>query len=241
MFEDALRFPWHGERNAETLVVGGILTLVGVLFLPLLFVYGYLVRVVRQTAAGDVEAPPQFSEWGDLLVDGLVAFVISTLYALVPGIVVTAGALLFVVPVTAVSSVGTDGGGGLLVVLGTLLALFAVVLSVALVVATLYFVPAAIAAYARTGRFGAAFEPQLLRPIVTDGRYATGWVVAVVVSFLAQVVASAVSATGIGVVLVPFVLFYGSVAGAYAIGVGVSEFDMGEPADEEAPASRPAV
>ena len=240
MFEDALRFPWHGERKAETLLIGGVLTLLSVLFLPGLFVYGYLVRVVRRTAAGEDDAPPRFGEWGERLVDGLLAFVISTLYFLVPAIVVAGGALLFLVPVT-VAGGGADTGAGLLALAGGVLALVTVVLSLVLVLAASYLVPAAVAAYARTGRFGSAFSPAILRPIATDGRYATGWVVAVIVGFLAQVVASVVSATGIGLVLVPFVLFYGYVAAAYAIGLGVAEFDIGAERDEETPASRPAV
>ncbi|WP_280663786.1 hypothetical protein [Haloarcula amylovorans] len=39
----------------------------------------------------------------------------------------------------------------------------------------------------------------------------------------------------------PFVLFYGSVASAYAIGVGVSELGLKAETDEEATAVQPAV
>jgi hypothetical protein len=45
----------------------------------------------------------------------------------------------------------------------------------------------------------------------------------------------------VGAILVPFLSFYGNVAGAYAIGVGISDLDTGEGSDEETPAGQPAV
>jgi hypothetical protein len=234
MFEDALRYPWNGEQKLETLLIGGLLTLLGVVFVPILFVYGYLVRVVRRVAAGETSEPPPFGEWGELFVDGIAAFVVSVVYFLVPAIVVTAGALLFLLPVTAVEAAGPSAGGGLVAIVGLLLALLGVVVAVVLTFAALYLVPAAVAAFARSGRFGAAFSPSMLRPIAGDRRYATGWLVAVAVSLVVQIVASVVAATGVGAILVPFLLFYGYVAGAYAVGVGISDIAIGAETDEEA-------
>jgi len=240
MFEDALRFPWHGEKKLETLLIGGLLTLLGVLFIPILFVYGYLVRVVRQVAAGEDAEPPAFGGWGDLLVDGLVAFVVSAVYFLVPAAVVVAGAFLFIVPVTVVDG-ASGSGGGLVAAVGVVLVLAVVALALLLTVAALYLYPAAIAAFARSGRFGAAFSPSTIRPIASDRQYATGWVVAVVVSVLAQVVGGVVAATGIGAILVPFLVFYGYVAAAYAVGIGVAEIDIGQGEDDDTTATQPAV
>jgi hypothetical protein len=241
MFEDALRFPWTGEKKIETVAIGGVLTLLGVFFIPILFVYGYLVRVIRQTAAEDIEEPPTFDDWGELLVDGLVGFGISLVYLLVPGVVITVGTFLFFVPVSVVGSGAADSGGGLLAAGGLLVAVVVFGLSLVLFLAAAYVVPAAVAAYARRGQFGAAFSPSVLRPILTDRRYATAWVVAVAIAILAQAAGGAVSATGVGAILVPFLSFYGNVAGAYAIGVGISDLDTGEGSDEETPAGQPAV
>lgn len=241
MFEDALRFPWRGEKKVETLLIGGVLTLLGVLFVPLLFVYGYLVGVIRLSLDDDIEAPPAFGEWQKLLVDGLVGFVISLVYLAVPALVVTFGVVVFFVPVTVVGSGAADaGGGGALAAGGLLLAVAVFVLSGVLILAAVYLVPAAVTAYARTGRFGAAFSPAALRPMVTGRRYATGWVVAVAVALLAQIAGSVVSVTGIGAILVPFLTFYGNVAGAYAIGTAVREMPAVEDTPE-ATASQPAA
>jgi len=241
MLEDAIRYPWTGEQRVETLAIGGVLSLLGVFFLPILFVYGYLVRVIRQVANGDTDAPPVFDEWEELLVDGLVVFGISLVYVLVPSLVLAAGTVVWLVPVGVGVGVGGNGGG-VLAVLGALLALFVTLLGFLALLGAFYLVPAAVAAYALTGRFASAFSPSTLRTVGTDGSYAVAWVVAIVVGFLAQVVGGVFTLTLVGAVLVPFVTFYGNVAGAYAIGTGVAETALGpESSDAESPAGRPAV
>lgn len=242
MFENALRFPWNGEKKIETQAIGGVLTLLGVFFVPILFVYGYLIRVIRQTASGSVEEPPAFSDWEELLVDGLLGFVISLVYALVPSIIITVAALFLVGSFGVVGSVTADaGGGGILAAGGVLGALVIILVSVVFFLVAVYVVPAAVAAFARTGEFGAAFSPSVLRPMLTDRRYLSAWAVAAGIAILAQIAGSVVSATGVGAILVPFLTFYGSVAGAYAIGVGISEMDTFGGSDEETPAAQAAV
>lgn len=242
MFEDALRFPWQGEKKIETQAIGGVLTLLGVFFIPILFVYGYLIRVIRQTASGESEEPPAFSDWGELLVDGLIGFGISLVYTLIPGIVITVAAFIIFGSFGVVGSAAADsGGGGLLAAGGILAALVIVLASVLLFLVAVYVVPAAVAAFARTGEFGAAFSPSVLRPLLTDRRYMTAWAVAVGIAIAAQIVGGVVSATGIGAILVPFLTFYGNVASAYAIGVGISEMDMFAGSDEDTPTAQPAV
>lgn len=225
MFEDALRYPWTGEDRLETIVVGGVLGLLGFLVVPVFLVLGYLVRVVRRVGEGD-EAPPAFDDWGKLLVDGLKAFVVALVYGLVPAVVLTVAALALFVPATFVEETGPGAPaetGTTVDPVGLVVALAVVALALGVTLAALYLLPAGVAALARTGRFGAAFSPSELRRIGLSGRYATGWLVAVGISILASVVAGVLAATVAGAVLVPFVNFYGNVAGAYAIGRGVRE------------------
>ncbi|WP_225334444.1 DUF4013 domain-containing protein [Halomicrobium urmianum] len=225
MFEDALRYPWTGDDRLETIVVGGVLGLLGMLVVPVFLVFGYLVRVVRRVAEGD-EAPPSFDDWGELLVDGLKAFVVALVYGLVPAVVFAVAVLTLFLPFTAVEETGPGSAvstGTMVDPVALVAALAVVALALGLTLVALYLLPAGVAALARTGRLGAAFSPSELRRIGLNGRYATGWLVAVGISILASVVAGVLAATVAGAVLVPFVNFYGSVAGAYAVGRGVRE------------------
>lgn len=218
MLEDALRYPWQGEKHVETVLVGGVLSLFGVLLVPALLVYGYLVGVIRAVGAGD-DVPPVFENWSDLLVEGVVAFLISLVYALVPAAAVTLAVASVIVPVTVVDGPGAGGDG--VAVGGLVLALLVGSVALVVLVGALYLLPAAIAAYAVTGRAGAAFSPSTLRAVGTDRSYAVAVLIAVLVALLAQIVGGLVAATVIGALLVPFVTFYGNVASAYAIGTGV--------------------
>jgi len=222
MLEDAIRYPWNGERKVETLLIGGVLSLLGVFFIPVLFVFGYLVRVIRAVNDGDTEVPPVFEEWGDLLVEGLVAFLITLVYSLVPLVVIGLAIASFILPASVVTTAAGEPATGIAVG-GLLLALVVVVVTVVVSLGVAYLLPAAVAAYAVTGGIGAAFSPGTLRAIGGSQTYAVAWLVAVAIAIGAQVVGGFASATVIGAVLVPLISFYGNVAGAYAIGTAVRE------------------
>ena len=222
MLEDALRYPWTGEQKVETILIGGVLSLLGVFFIPVLFVYGYLVRVVRAVSAGDDEVPPVFDDWGDLFIEGVVAFLISLVYSLVPLVVIGLAIASFILPASVVTTTGGDPATGLSVI-GLLFALVVIAVTVVVSLGAVYLLPAAVAAYAVTGRVGAAFSPGTLRAIGGSQTYAVAWLVAVAIAIGAQVVGGFASVTVVGAVLIPFLSFYGNVAGAYAIGTAVRE------------------
>jgi len=237
MFEDAIRYPWTGEQRVETQAIGGVLTLLSVVFVPILFVYGYFVRVIRVVHAGDDEVPPVFDDWGELLGNGVVAFAVSLVYLLVPAVLFTVAAVAWIVPVTVSSGGGSTGGA----VVGAVLGLLLVAVSFVATLIALYILPAAVAAYAVTEEFGAAFSPSKLRRVGGSRRYAVAWLVAFAISLLAQVVGGVASATVIGGILVPFLSFYAGVAGAYAIGRGVRETTLDAADNEDTVAGQPAV
>ena len=180
------------------------------------------MRVIRQVSSGETDTPPVFDDWGELLVDGLVVFGISLVYVLVPTVILLVGLFALLVPV----GVSAGNGAGALTAFGLIVTVVVALLSFLTLLAAFYLLPAAVAAYARTGRFASAFSPSTLRPVGTDRSYAVAWLVAIVVGFLAQVVGGALAFTLVGVVLVPFVTFYGNVASAYAIGAGVADTSL---------------
>ena len=165
----------------------------------------------------DSEVAPSFDNWGQLLVDGLVGGVIMLVYGV---IFMTPFGLSVVVllPFAAESA-----SGGAIALAGAVVALLLALVSVALGLAAIYLFPAALAAYAVTGKLSAAFSPSTLRRIGIDRRYLIGVVVAVVINFITQTASSVILITIVGIPLIPFIGFYGSVAMTYAFGAGVAE------------------
>lgn len=222
------------------MLIGGILSLLGVLIVPSILVLGYLVRVLRRTMRGD-DHPPSFDEWGDLLVDGAKAFVVTLAYGFVPAAVAAAVAVGGVLSFSVVGGSGaggaTAGGAGVaVVVVGGLLAL-------ALGLLAAYVVPAAVAAFAETDRIGAAFSVTALRPVLTSGTYATAWVTAFAVIVGAGLLAGALNAIPvIGFVIGGFVGFYAAVVAYYLVGHAWGENRELEPVEtDDTPAEGPTV
>jgi hypothetical protein len=213
MINDSLNYLRNGDDWLKTLLIGGVLGLLGVLIVPTFAVYGYLMRVLRRTMRGDGTVP-EFDDWEDLIVDGLKAFVVTFVYGLVPAILGT----VFVV--FGVLSILGGGGvdSGILAGLGTLGVLFGALLTVVLSLAAAYVIPAALLNYAETGRVGSGFAFGELRPVLTSGKYVTAWAYAIGIAFVASLLVGIVSATGVGAIVAPFVSFYVGVAAAYIFG-----------------------
>ncbi|WP_424015851.1 DUF4013 domain-containing protein [Halorubrum xinjiangense] len=184
-------------------LLGWILTalwLVGVLFVspaiavaapvalaPSLVARGYFVRVTRSAIqSGDATGAPSLVAWGELVRDGLKSAVLSAalLAPLAGGLAVAggAGAALVAGPVDPESTVNAIesalGPNGPVAV-----AVVAVGLSAALVGAYLlafaYVRPAALAAFAESGRLRDGLSPRTVAGVAATGSYATGWTLAV--------------------------------------------------------------
>lgn len=202
MLEDGLGYPFRGEWVGR-IVIGGALTLLSFLLLPILPVYGYLVRVLADTIDGAAE-PPEWTDWGDLLVTGIASIVIVIAYAIVPLFVY--GLVVF-----GLLGVGTAVGGhagGYLAGMGVL----SMLLLLPVIAFVYYLVPAALANYAQGGSFGAAFEFGTIASIVLSVDYLVAFLLPIVVAILLWIVTFLLMITFVGIVLIPFVQFYGQVA-----------------------------
>jgi len=241
MISASLNYLRDGDDAVVTVLIGGALLLASPLVVPSVLVLGYVSRVLRRTADGD-DAPPAFEAWGELLVDGLKAFVVAFVYSLVP---------LAVLAVTAVVSVGAfvvvPGGGGSGTFLGTfvagviVLALGIAAFAVSLV--GLYVTPAALAAVADSGRLGDGFAVGTLWTVVTKRAYATGWLTAAAVVLAGVLAVGVLSVVPVlGTIAGLFAQFYALVAAAAIIGWTWTDVRpvAAEPAEPE-PAERPAV
>lgn len=213
MIRDSLDYLKDSEAGMTTVILGGLLTLFGIFIIPALVVQGYLIRVLHETERGDTEAPT-FSHWVRLAIDGLKALVIGLVYALVPAVL----ALVFAGSGALMMSGGNaDFLGGVTVIFGSLVTLFAVV-------AVWYVYPAAIARFAEKESMSAAFHFSALRPIVTKEAYATGWLMALVVLLGGGLVASLIAIVPVlGWIGAIFLSFYVQVAAYYIYGRAYGE------------------
>ncbi|MFB6159762.1 MAG: DUF4013 domain-containing protein [Haloferacaceae archaeon] len=234
MIRDSLDYLRESDDALKTVVIGGVLMAFSWLLVPLFLVMGYVVRVLRRTAAGNDDAPV-FDDWEELAVTGAKAFVIQFAYGLVPAVL--AAAFVFFGVLGAAS--GTDSGaalGGVVAVVGLLVAF--VLGGVAA-----YLTPAAIANFAEKGTLGAGFAVGELRPVWTSGVYAKAWLTGVAVVVGAGVVGGIVGVVPVlGQILVAFVTFYALVAAYYIVGHAWGDLSGIElRGDDESPEERPAV
>lgn len=213
MLRAALRYPIRGERGYERVLVGGGLALASafVPLVPLVFVAGYVVRVLSHTGGGGGDAlrdvPPGFDGVLDLFRDGLAAVVVGAAYLLVPAAVlaVTVGGLL-----GGDADVATPGAAtGVLV--GSTAAL-------ALAVAFVYPLPAALVGYATRRRLRAAFDVGLLLRAAGDGRYLFAWLVGVAALGTAAALFGPLNALALGF----FLAFYAAAVAAALVGTATA-------------------
>lgn len=80
---ETVTYPMKSDEWTKTVLIGGVLVFLGFLIVPLFAVYGYLVRAIRGSMSENPK-PPAFSDWGELLRDGIQAWLISLVYLLVP-------------------------------------------------------------------------------------------------------------------------------------------------------------
>ncbi|WP_224449167.1 DUF4013 domain-containing protein [Haloprofundus salilacus] len=201
--EADLRYPMNADDWVKTLLVGGVLSLAGVVLIPLFFVLGYYLRVARRSMRGD-ETPPSLTDWGTLFVDGVKAAVVLVVYQLVPLLAFGLTSAFLLIPVL------TDGnvpmGVSVLGIVGGLL------LSTLLSLAFGYFGIVGTLNVAREGTLGAGFDFGRVKRVAFDRGYAVQWLYAFVLSLGINALVGAVTAIPvIGwslVLLTPLVSFY---------------------------------
>lgn len=81
---DLFVFPFQGKDWALKLLIAVVLSILGALFLfiPSIFVFGYLARLMRRVIAGQPPELPDWNEWGELFVTGLKVAAAGLIYSL---------------------------------------------------------------------------------------------------------------------------------------------------------------
>jgi len=194
---------------AGVLVVGGLLTLLSWLVIPVwvggalvfppialfaplalapaLVARGYFVRVLAAgVATGNVDGAPSFVGWNELYVNGLKSTLLSVVLLAPLGLGLAAVALAggalaagVVDPAPVADTVrellGAGGGAAVVGVAGAVVAATTAVYLLAFA----YVRPAALAAFAASGRLRDGLRPGRVARVAGSGTYAAAWVVAV--------------------------------------------------------------
>lgn len=232
MLRAATRTLTRSDDTGGVLVVGGLLTLlawtvtpawIGVVpyvpplialaplaLAPAFIARGYYVRVLADAAETEnADGSPPFVAWNDLYRDGVKSALLSAvlllplalafaLVALSAG-VVGSGRVDATPIVTAIE--GALGDDGVAAVVGIGSALLTVV-TLAYLVAFAYVRPAALAAFAATGRLRDGLRPGRIAAVATSSEYATVWIVAIATIAAGYAIAAPFVPVLVGVVFV---------------------------------------
>jgi hypothetical protein len=185
------------------MLIGGVLLVFFFLLIPVFAFNGYLLRVIGTTVEGESE-PPAWDDWGQLIVDGIKFSIVGLVYSIVPLAVIfgIGGTLL------GLGGAAGDSGGGIIAGFG----LMAFLLLIPVMFLIYYIVPAALANMAVEGNLGAAFDFSLLKNVVLTSDYFIAVLMPIVVGVITNIISNILAITVIGLVLVPFVTYYGQVA-----------------------------
>jgi hypothetical protein len=234
MIEQSLNYLRSGEAWVKTVLIGGVLTLLGFLLVPLVLVVGYYVRVLRGTMH-DEDEPPAFDDWNELLTEGLKGFAIYLVYGLLPAVV---GAVIAFVGIGGAIA-GDSGAAG---AIGGLVAVVGFLVSLVLGLAAAYVIPAALANFVEKDDVMAGFAFGDIRAVITTGTYAMGWLTAFGLLLAAALVTAVLSIVPvIGTVLGVFLTFYAAVAAFYVIGHTWAELHPVEVREDDLADEQPAV
>lgn len=221
-----LKFPFKEREWRGRFFIGILLYMT--CFIPFLglaarmFIYGYVMQVMRRASKGEELAMPAWDDWGGMLKDGFLGVVIQIVY-LLPGFVVLYGGMfvyffailgsnLLIIPFMA-----QEDGDPSLVILFVLIffASFAILfLSMAtgwlLMFLGLVPLPVALAHFSARGRMSAAFRIREWWPLLRANKlgYFIAWVMVVGVgSILYMALMPFYFVLSFTFILMPFLMF----------------------------------
>lgn len=183
--KSVFKFPLAGREWQSRILIGSALSLGGFLIVPTLFIYGYLLRILRQAIAGEELTLPAWDDWGRLAGDGLRVLAIFLVYTL-PGLVVIYGGMaLYFISVFGFVAVAGQGQSNMPALAGFLPLVSMLIMFVALGLGMLLLflgyipLPVALAHYAARGELRAAFRVREWWPLLGANKlgYLIAWVV----------------------------------------------------------------
>jgi len=234
------RFPLRGDQVANRFLVGSGLLLAGLVipFLPVLFVAGYGVQVMRRATSGEAPRMYPWQDWGALLSDGFRSWVISLVF-FVPGAAVMLGGYLFYfvsfLAMTGASGTDPEAGTVILFLLGMVSLFVGIGLGGLLFVVASIFFPAALAHFAAEGRLVAAFHMRAWWRVMRSNPwgFAVAWLIVVGLFSLTYIASMTAYFTIVLICFLPILLlpiyFYLMLVGASLFGSAYAEGKAAQP------------
>ena len=124
--ERIISFPFKGEKAFEKILIGTLVLLAGMIIpiLPVVFVEGYLYRMMKRVISRDGELEmPEWNDWGGLLKDGIKLTLTRWIYELPFAILLFFSILVFSVPYIVPIFIATTKGETTCIWIGILIVL----------------------------------------------------------------------------------------------------------------------
>ena len=190
-------------KGAHPLFIGCLLNIIPIVnFLAMGFVFDS-----AKMTLGKKNGLPEWDNWGDLFMKGLMVFVIG---------------LIWMIPVIVLAAIGF-GGMWTSLMSGSVTNFFSMgsfgismILAVIVGIVVGYLSPLALFGYITSGKFGDAFEFNKIIDKAMNADYFIAWLVAVVISIVLSAIASAIPF--LSIVLSPAASFISMVIGVTLIG-----------------------
>ena len=203
-FSAALKRPF---QDGTKLIIGCALNIIPIVnFLSM----GYVLKSGQLTLNKKYNLP-EWADWGNLFIAGLLATIIGIIW-MIPALVVgmigggaALGSIMSAAGGMSAAGIGAFAGAGVLMLLAALLALLAA-----------YFLPSAILEYVNKENFGAAFDFSTIFKKALTGNYFVAWIVALIVFLVLGIVSSAIPY--LGIILNPAANFISAMIGITLIG-----------------------
>ncbi|MCL7412434.1 MAG: DUF4013 domain-containing protein [ANME-2 cluster archaeon] len=201
---ETVKFPGNDVEWIKKILIGGLLMLIPIVnFIAL----GYYIKTLRGSI-DDESALPEWEDWGDLFIKGLVVVIVVFIYMLIPLAI-----LFFSIGSAAISSIAS--GDVAPASIGAIIA--GSLISMVLVFIACLLLPMAFSMYAKEDSIGAAFR---LGELLSRIRSIIGeYIIALIVLLALMVIVSFISMVPfIGWVVMIFANFYVGLVAAYMLG-----------------------
>lgn len=188
----AFTFVTEDDDWIKKLAIGAVFVLVPFL---ILLVIGYQIAVIRNVI-DDKERPlPEWEDFGQLFIDGIIMVVTGLVYALPLILLVICSIAISLGTVDAAGNMSGGGTAGV-IVLGCLMLIFGIALA--------FIAPALFIQYARTGEFGPLFRFGEIIAIAREN--VVDILIVIVVVIVAQAVLSIVSTISVITICGPLIV-----------------------------------